>query len=240
MLKRLVFQEILQIGEEINMKKQTGFTLIELLVSIGILAIIVGIGGDILATVIRAYRKAELFSLVDRNGSYALTLIEQDIRSAIDIKVVDDIGAGTFFAPDDPNQASSQILLSFPEASGDFTYKRYNISLCDGGGTNEIGLDTVGDGTSFSNLVLSAGGGSDFLGESLSVIDFGYNDPSVPFVNPLVHVDPFVRLRDTAGQRGFDIVYISFGLSAGGATPCPTGDVKAFFQTSVNLFGGLQ
>lgn len=235
MLKRLVFQEILQIGEEINMKKQKGFTLIELLVSIGILAIIVGIGGDILATVIRAYRKAELFSLVDRNGSYALTLIEQDIRSAIDIKVVDDIGAGTFFAPDDPNQASSQILLSFPEASGDFTYKRYNISLCDGGGTNEIGLDTVGDGASFSNLVLSAGGGSDFLGESLSVIDFGYAN-----LGAFTPVDPFVRLRDTAGQRGFDIVYISFGLSAGGATPCPTGDVKAFFQTSVNLLGGLQ
>lgn len=71
-------------------KIKTGFTLIELLLSIGIMGIIVGIGGDVFATVIRAYRRAEVFGLTEKNGNFILTTIEQDIRAAIDVKVEPD------------------------------------------------------------------------------------------------------------------------------------------------------
>ena len=60
-------------------------TLIELLVALGVLSLMVTVGGDILASIIRAQRKAQVLARIQQNGNYALTLMEQEIRSAAEL-----------------------------------------------------------------------------------------------------------------------------------------------------------
>jgi|GEM_PF-3934856 len=92
-----------------------GFTLIELLVVVGIISVIAGIGGDMFATVMRTYKKAEIYSLSDKVGSGILTQIEQDVRLAIDVKV--DTTYGNY------------VYLYIPK-DGTIIEKKYEFSEC--------------------------------------------------------------------------------------------------------------
>jgi len=207
--------------------------MVELLVSIGILAVIVGIGGDILATVIRAYRKAELLSLIERNGNYAIGLLEQDVRSSIDLKVYD--SSNVAYPDSNPDQQGNKVRIGIPSGTGN-TFRRYEIQYCTAGNLGSIAVDPDDDDLNYEEVV---GSGLDlteidFLDERLAVIDFELALGQPALVNSIR------RIKNSSGQKTYDIVYISFALGAGGADPCVNPQVRAFFQTSVNLFGGLQ
>jgi prepilin-type N-terminal cleavage/methylation domain-containing protein len=66
---------------------KSGFTLIELMVVAALFAIISVIGGDILVTVFRAYSKATITSEIERNGNYAISLINYEIKGATDLQL---------------------------------------------------------------------------------------------------------------------------------------------------------
>jgi len=69
-----------------------GVTLIELLIVVGIISIVAAVGGDILLTVVRAYKKAQTLGVVEQNGSLVGTLLENDLRNSSVIKYENDIG----------------------------------------------------------------------------------------------------------------------------------------------------
>lgn len=101
-------------------KKTKAFTLVELLLSVAIMGIIVGIGGDVFATVIRAYRRAEVFGLTEKNGNFILTSIEQDIRSAINVAISPNANSG------------NNIVITKTTPTGTETVE-YEFSFCDTG-----------------------------------------------------------------------------------------------------------
>jgi prepilin-type N-terminal cleavage/methylation domain-containing protein len=123
---------------EINMFKNInkGFTLVELTIALGVFSIIVGVGGDILTTIIRAYQRAEQFSLVEREGNNALTLIEQDIRRSVKVELLDALGNPT------TSSSSNFIRLTIPTGTGgSYVTRIYSFYEC--GLPNEgIYLDT--------------------------------------------------------------------------------------------------
>jgi prepilin-type N-terminal cleavage/methylation domain-containing protein len=187
-----------------------GFTLVELTIALGVFSIIVGIGGDILTTIIRAYQRAEQFSLVEREGNNALTLIEQDIRRSVKVELLDALG--------DPitssysSLSSNFIRLTIPTGTGgNYLTRIYSVYEC--GLPNEgIYLDT-------GNLV-TTGSSSDLFQNKINVRH--YNSSQV-----------FTHVK----QGGFETVYVTFVLGAG--RDCSVTNSDAVFQTTVNLNGGL-
>lgn len=63
-----------------------GVTLIELLIVVGVISIVAAVGGDILLTVIRAYKKAQVLGTVEQNGSLVSTLLGNNLRNSSTIK----------------------------------------------------------------------------------------------------------------------------------------------------------
>src|SRR3989344_7560557 len=191
-----------------------GFTLIEVLISVGILSIIVGLGGDILATVIRSYQKAELFNLVDKNGSYALSLIEQEIRSSISVKLYESDGS---ISTDDDGFGLELTLPTSPTP----TVKTYTIGYCTSSSPGTVKLNG-------NDIVLNSVDTA-VTGQQLNVMSFDSANPASP---------PFVRVSDPTGQSSFDIIYVSFAVGAGddgsGGGACAAPLNRAYFQTSVN------
>ena len=137
-----------------NFKLSKGFTLVELLLVVGIIGIIAGISGDMFATVMRAYRKAEIFSYIERTGNNILTQIEQDLRSA-SLVTIDDV--------------NNIVDISIPNSSGGVINKRYQFKKCGSG-------NDITTGISPSSLVSSTT--QAYLGTTM-YID---NISAVPFV----------------------------------------------------------
>ncbi|MFH1566236.1 MAG: type II secretion system protein [bacterium] len=103
-----------------------GVTLIELLIVVGIISIVAAVGGDILLTVIRAYKKAQILGTVEQNGSLASTLIENNLRNSAVIKYEDlgqfvEVGEGQVVRTDYVKIISAQGVSStiqFVEGGG--------------------------------------------------------------------------------------------------------------------------
>ena len=199
----------------LKIKSKAGFTLVELLISIAIMGILVGIGGDIFATLIRAYRKAEMFSLAEAKGNTTLTLIEQDIRSAISVDV-----------PDENN-----IDVFIPKSSDSGTIQRtYKFSVCTSDNENERGSISLKEGASATFNKLIDTSKTDLLGATLAIAKMKVSGSDVPFV---------VQTKQTSGDIQYDLITISFALNVGGTNPCTSPLVTSYFQTTVNLRGGL-
>ncbi len=96
-----------------------GFTLIELLVSVSVTAIIVAVGGDIFLSVIRSYNKSNITNEVEQNGSYALTLMEREIRNAS--RIVSPVSSGTqsFITLEDPLNNRTEYFFAAGSGAGD-------------------------------------------------------------------------------------------------------------------------
>ncbi len=192
-----------------NVNKNAGFTLIELLVSIAIMGIIVGIGGDIFATLIRAYRKAEMFSLAETKGNTALTLIEQDIRSAISV-----------------DTTTNSLTVYLPSSSGGTISRQYTFTECSSGGSKgTISLNYNG-----STKALIDTTKTDLLGSSIAIKRMNVGGSSVNYVT---------HTSQSSGDIQYDLVTVSFALNVGGTDPCNNPLVTSYFQTTVNLRGGL-
>lgn len=61
---------------------ESGFTLVELLVTVGLVLIIGTVGTNVIASILRSYNKAHIINEIEQNGSYALSLMESQIRNA--------------------------------------------------------------------------------------------------------------------------------------------------------------
>lgn len=136
---------------EIKTNKK-GFTLIELVIVVGIIGIIVGIGGDMFATVMRAYQKAESFSTVERTGNQILTQIEQHLRSATKVVTTD-----------------NSVTLTIPTAGGTNETHTYTFLGCAAGNDNEVNYQPPSSGS--FNLLLQDS--DNFFNESLYISPIG-------------------------------------------------------------------
>ena len=122
-----------------------GVTLVELLVALGVLSIMVTVGGDILASIIRAQRKAQVLSRIQQNGNYVLSLMEQEVRSATDI--IDPDPATINYGETSPGQDRLTILLP------DGRRKTYSFSPGSYTGTCQNGRVMVAYGTATPSAI---------------------------------------------------------------------------------------
>lgn len=175
-------------------KQKRGFTLIELVIYIGILSILMGIGGDIFAFVIRAYQRAEMISSIELLGNNILTQIEQDTRVSESVVLLN----------------SNDITLKFSNGLPDKSYIFTHCSDASSGGVS---------GFNFSQS-------QNFFRTQIYLSEI--SNPSINF---------FVRTNDSSGS--YDMLTISFALSSGGSNPCTAPLYKSYFQTIVNLRGGI-
>ncbi|MBP7859704.1 type II secretion system protein [Patescibacteria group bacterium] len=173
-------------------KQKHGFTLIELVIYIGILSILIGVGGDIFAFVIRAYQRAEMISAIELLGNNILTQIEQDTRVSENIVTY----------------SSNNVTLKF---SNGLTDRSYVFTSC---------TNTSSGGVSGFNF----GATQNFFNTQI-------------YLNQIPNIDFFVRTNDSSGV--YDMLTISFALSTGGTTPCTAPLYTSYFQTIVNLRGGI-
>lgn len=171
-------------------KQKKGFTLIELLIYVGILSILLGIGGDIFAFVIRAYRRAEMISSIELLGNNILTQIEQDTRVSPNIELVDE---------------TQTVTLN----NGAKTYTFISCSDTDQGSVSGFNFNTSQNFFNTPIYINNIPGGAYFL----------------------------VRTSDSS--QSYDMLTISFALSTGGANPCASPEYTSYFQTIVNLRGGI-
>ncbi len=70
------------------MRFSKGFTLIEVLVVIGVLTVVAGLGASIFSSLLRSYNKAHIVNELEQNGNFVLSIMEQQIRNAIDVQEV--------------------------------------------------------------------------------------------------------------------------------------------------------
>lgn len=63
-------------------KDNSGFTLIELLLVVGLLALSVGVAGDIIVTLIRSYNKTQITNEIEQNGNFVMNKLENELRSS--------------------------------------------------------------------------------------------------------------------------------------------------------------
>lgn len=194
------------------LKNKKAFTLIELLVVVGIIAVIAGIGGDMFATVMRTYRKAELYSLTDKVASGILTQLEQDIRLAIELDV---------------NPNGDSVDLYIPK-SGSILKKTYTFSSCTQDTANGLGYINYSVGNSTpSNLVI----------ESTENI---FNEQV--YVKKIDTGNFITRIKDpTQGYDLVYVSFIiAVGVQPGETNGCTNPDNEVYMLSSINLRGGLE
>jgi prepilin-type N-terminal cleavage/methylation domain-containing protein len=67
--------------------RQNGFTLIELLLVIGLLALSVGVTGDILVSITRSYNKTQVANEVEQQANFVTLKLEKELRNAQKVTV---------------------------------------------------------------------------------------------------------------------------------------------------------
>ena len=79
--------------------KTAGFTLIELLLVVSLLAISVGVTGDVITSLIRSYTKIQVQNDIEQNANFASLKLEKEIRNAsyTILPYVNGSGASTLF-----------------------------------------------------------------------------------------------------------------------------------------------
>lgn len=70
------------------LKSQAGFTLVEILVVLGILAITIGVTGDIILTLIRSYTKTEITNDIEQNTNFVSLKLENELKNATSVDTV--------------------------------------------------------------------------------------------------------------------------------------------------------
>ena len=63
-------------------KEADGFTLIELLLVVSLLAISVGVTGDVIASLVRSYTKTQVQNEIEQNANFVTFKLEKEVRNA--------------------------------------------------------------------------------------------------------------------------------------------------------------
>lgn len=61
---------------------QKGFTLIELIIVVGLIALTIGVTGDIILTLVRSYTRTQIETEVEQNANFIFQKIEKELRGA--------------------------------------------------------------------------------------------------------------------------------------------------------------
>jgi prepilin-type N-terminal cleavage/methylation domain-containing protein len=83
-----IAQPVLDKDRQASMKNKKGFTLIEVLVVIGVLTVVAGLGASIFSSLLRSYNKAHIVNELEQNGNFVLSIMEQQIRNAVDVREI--------------------------------------------------------------------------------------------------------------------------------------------------------
>ena len=190
--------------------KTLGFTLVELLLVVGIIGIVAGIGGDMFATVVRAYRRAELFSYTEQVGNNILTSIEQDLRSASSVNI---------------NPSGNSIKITIPTASGNVT-RTYTFTSCTS--PSYLGNVNMSVGAGAPESIFSSPTNNTFFNTRLYVNKIG----SANYFSSLKD--------STGRYSIVTVSFTVFTGNTGNPCTTPSNrDTESHFITSVNLRGGI-
>jgi prepilin-type N-terminal cleavage/methylation domain-containing protein len=69
------------------MKKQQGFTLIEMIIVVLLLAVTVGMTGDILISLVRSNTKTQVINEIEQQANFVSLKLEKELRNATDASV---------------------------------------------------------------------------------------------------------------------------------------------------------
>ena len=77
--------------------RQLGFTLVEMLVVVALIAITLGVTGDILISLVRSYNKTRVTNEIEQNANFVTLKIEKELKNAIEVTDVADNGTSITF-----------------------------------------------------------------------------------------------------------------------------------------------
>jgi len=197
-----------------------GFTLIELVISIALLSLIIGIGADLMTHLVRINRKTAVFSSIESYGNFTLKRMKEDIRRALDVKIVSSSPSPTANQLQYTEGDEIELIISEVNTLGQSTSKviSYKIEECSSGnvGSLKAKVDT-GNYEEFAQNYFNTS--SNPLNQKLYVKRLQNN------------VKFFSNYKKTVGIDNFNILYITYVI----AESCTPNAYRNIFQTSINL-----
>ncbi len=194
-----------------ELRTKNGFTLIEALISVSIISIIGLIIASLLSRTFQSNTKTQLLGNIKRNGSAALTYMDQSIRGAESVVCVGNKGALTTDPENNKVTWGDTMILSY-KVQDTINYTRFRITSADSSANGNIQSDHP------TNIIDSRDApshcGSDLtLNNPANLIDA---DPTsgvvaVRLPSSLQGSGNFFMINRSAGSS--DSVSISFALS---------------------------
>ncbi len=93
---------------------QKGFTLLELVIVIGLMALTVGVTGDILLSLVRSYTTTQIETELEQNANFVLLKLEKELRNAESVSEINDSSI-SFFIKDANN---SEVEVTYAVTGG--------------------------------------------------------------------------------------------------------------------------
>lgn len=100
-----------------SVNSQKGFTLVELVVVVGLIALTVGVTGDIILSLVRSYSRTQIETEVEQNANFAFQKIEKEIRNAERIDSI--TGGGTTLNFTYKDASDVDIPVTYAVTSGE-------------------------------------------------------------------------------------------------------------------------
>lgn len=121
-LKMLKLKSLVKPAESVcSVTGGAGFTLIELLLVIALLAISIGVTGDIIVTLVRSYNKTQVSNEIEQNSGFVFLKLEKELRNSIGGVTVNTTGSGV-----QPAGASQNQLVFLDSTNTQVTYTVQN------------------------------------------------------------------------------------------------------------------
>ena len=89
---------------------QKGFTLLELVIVIGLMALTVGVTGDILLSLVRSYTTTQIETELEQNANFVLLKLEKELRNAESVSEISDSSLSFFIK--DANNSEVKVVYS--------------------------------------------------------------------------------------------------------------------------------
>ena len=98
--------------------KTFGFTLVELLIVVSLIAITAGISGDIILSLVRSFTKTQVTNEIEQVGSFVISKMEKEMRSATSITSGGSTCSGTVtFVKDNSSGGADTIMYALSNGS---------------------------------------------------------------------------------------------------------------------------
>jgi len=184
-------------------KKQNGFTLVELLLVVALMALAVGVTGDILISLIRSFSKSTVLNEIEQNANFVSQKLTKELRNATQVVRLDDDVAAL---PLSVGDTFNEIEFIDNSGSNNIIYKvvadgRITRDSGDGSGDQDLTVNTTTTGVTVSCI---GGGDACFtlIGDAPQVIQISLSieqagTPGSKIFEGEITIEDTIVIRDT-------------------------------------------